>query len=70
MEHNYYRDLSAETAGESVPEWLKKQKRSEDRRERKTKKKNICTSYTRWKVLMIGKKFSNDSQVAFFFVGE
>lgn len=44
MEHNYYRDLSAETAGESVPEWLKKQKRSEDRRERKTKKKKKKTS--------------------------
>lgn len=43
MEHNYYRALSAETAGESVPEWLKKQKRSEDRRERKSdKEKNTC----------------------------
>lgn len=38
MEHNYYRVLSAETAGESVPEWLKKQKRSVHRREKKSDK--------------------------------
>lgn len=50
MEHNYYRDLSAETAGESVPEWLKKQKRSEDRRERKTKKKKKKHLYVIHKV--------------------
>ncbi len=48
QQHTYYRDLLAETMGESVPVWTKKQKVSEDEcKHQKIQVKTATSNFTK-----------------------
>ncbi len=70
MEHTYYRALPAETKRKAVHVWMKKQKRSEDRREKDSQTRKTKHWYDIEKVeLMTEKIVSSDAQDASLFKG-